>query len=341
VPPRVPGWRSRATDGDGDGRSRPIRVIASAQPSREGLSMWGAPSSGKTTFGAALGAALEKHPQERWRLRGVDVQSGEELGTMMNALVHAGEFPGDTQQPAEYNWELVNPDPTAGRRGAFGLPRRDRTERIALHLRDGPGRFQNPENWLDTPRARELVETMVSCAGFIFLYDPVFERARGDSYQHTSALLARIDQRVGGGPGGYLPQYLAVCVAKFDDDRVYRSARAANLVDYNHATDGSPYVPDEIAEEFFTRMCRVSPNPAATELPQKLNRYFHPDRIRFFVTSAIGFYVNPGTGRFDPGDYRNIIAEPGEKPKIRAAIRPINVMEPVLWLAGKLKRSQS
>jgi hypothetical protein len=341
MPPRFPSWRSRATGGGGNDGPRSSPLAVPGQPRREGISMWGAPSAGKSTFGAALGVALEKHPHERWRLRGVDIPSSTELGNMQNALVHAGEFPGDTQQPADYNWELVNPDPKAGTRGFIGLPRRDRTERIALRLRDGPGRFQNPERWLDTPRARELVETMASCACFIFLYDPVSEHTMGDSYQHTSALLARIDQRLGGEPGGYLPQYVAVCVAKFDDDRVYRSARAATVVDYNHAVDGSPYVADDLAEEFFARMCRASRNPAAQELPQKLNRYFHPVRIRFFVTSAIGFYVNPSTGRFDPGDYRNILAEPGEKPKIRAAIRPINVMEPVLWLAENLKRSQS
>ena len=331
MPPRFPNWRNLVARGGGNERPR---------SAREGISMWGAPSSGKSTFGAALAVALERHPEERWRLRGVDTRSSDELGNLQNALVDVGEFPVGTQDPVDYNWELVNPDPRAGTRGLFGS-RRDRTERIGLHLRDGPGRYQNPDQWLDTPRARELVETMASCAGFILLYDPVFEHTMGDSYQHTSALLTRIDQRLGGGPGGYLPQYLAVCLAKLDDDRVYRSARAATVVDYNHAVDGSPYVPDDLAEEFFRRMCRSSPNPAAQELPQKLNRYFHPERIRFFVTSAIGFYVDPRTGRFDPGDYRNILKEPGEKPKIRSVIRPINVMESVLWLAENLKRSQS
>jgi len=336
MPARVARRRRWATADGGQHRR-----LTPAQPRSEGISMWGAPSSGKSTFGAALGVALEKHPYERWRLRGVDIRSSDALGRLQNALVHTGEFPVGTQEPADYNWELVNPDERAGMRGLLGLTRRDRTERIALHLRDGPGRFQNPDRWLDTPRARELVETMAACAGFIFLYDPVSEHTMGDSYQHTSALLARIDQRLGGEPGGYLPQHLAVCLAKLDDARVYRSALTATVVDHNYAVDDSPFVPDYLAEEFFARMCRASPNPAAQELPPKLNRYFHPDRIRFFVTSAIGFYVNPSTGRFDPGDYRNVIAEPGEKPKIRAAIRPINVMEPVLWLAEHMKGSQS
>ena len=121
---------------------------------------------------------------------------------------------------------------------------------------------------------------------------------------------------------------------------MYRSALAASVVDHDYGGDASPYVDEDRAEEFFARMCRASPNPAAQDLPQKLRVYFHPDRIRFFVTSAIGFYVNPSTGKFDPADPMNIIAEPGGKPKVRSTIRPINVTEPVLWLTGNLKRSK-
>jgi hypothetical protein len=337
MPSWLPGWLNTLNWG----RAEPSATKKSAaSPSREGISMWGAPSSGKTTFGAALAVALEKHPEERWRLRGTDVRSSDELGTMQNTLVHDGEFPTASMNAADYNWQLVKPDPRAGKRGFLGLPRRDHTERIPMHLRDGPGRYQNPKNWPDEPSARDLVETMSRCAGFIFLYDPVSEAENGDAYQHMNSLLTRLDQRAGGGQGGYLPQYLAVCLAKFDDDRVYRSARIANVVDYDHEGDGRPYVDAEGAEEFFERMCRASPHPAAQELPQKLRSYFHPDRIRFYVTSAIGFYVSPASGRFDPSDFRNISWEPGEKAKIRAAIRPINVVEPVLWLTDNLKRPQ-
>lgn len=332
MPPRIQGWTGML--------GRPARPSPPPPPRRDGISLWGAPTAGKSTFAAALAVALEKHPDQLWRLRGVDRRSAEELGTMRDALVQHGKFPVGTMDPADYNWEIVNPDPRAGNRGLFGLPRRDKTVRIPLHLRDAPGRHANPERWRDTQGARDLVDTIASSAGIIYLYDPVQEAEFGDAYLHTGSLIAQLDERAGGGRGGLLPHYLAVCLAKFDDDRVFRSARAANVVDYDYTGDGSPYVETEGAEAFFRLMCRFSPNPAAQELPPLLQRHFHPDRIKFYVTSAIGFYVNPRTNRFERDDFRNVLREHGKPKKIRGAIHPINVMEPVLWLTENLKREQ-
>lgn len=320
------------------GATMPERSLA------DGISMWGAPASGKTTFLAALAVALEKHPEARWKLRGTDLRSSDALSDMENAVVDRGEFPGASTNVVNYNWELVNPDPRAGRRGPLGRPRRDRTVRVPLHVFDAPGEYHNPDTWADTDGAQELVQTMSSCAGFIFIYDPVHEYTHGDAYRHANSLLNRLDYRLGNAQGGFLPQSLAVCLAKFDDDRVFSSAKAMKIVDYDQAGDGSPYVdPDldpERAWEFFERMCRVSPNPAAQELPGLLQLYFHPDKIKFFATSSIGFYVNPGTRRFDPRDPRNFIREPDKLPIIRGAMNPVNVAESALWLIEKLKGSR-
>ena len=62
-----------------------------------------------------------------------------------------------------------------------------------------------------------------------------------------------------------------------------------------------------------------------------LDQTFRKERVRFFVTSAIGFYLNPTLGVFDPDDYQNHLPPVGpEAGQIRGAIYPINVIEPVL-----------
>ena len=67
-----------------------------------------------------------------------------------------------------------------------------------------------------------------------------------------------------------------------------------------------------------------------------LEHYFHPKRIKYFVTSSIGFYalilrpagltvpistmLSSGEGKYGCGS-------------VRGRVRPINVIEPLLWLA--------
>ncbi|HMH90164.1 MAG TPA: hypothetical protein VK586_03675 [Streptosporangiaceae bacterium] len=100
---------------------------------------------------------------------------------------------------------------------------------------------------------------------------------------------------------------------------------------------GFPRVADEDAEELFTELTEVVSTSSDLLLPT-LHRHFIPERMRFFVTSSIGFYVNPRTGRYDPDDYQNEVPdEHGSRGmRVRGAVYPINVIEPILWLARQL-----
>jgi hypothetical protein len=65
-------------------------------------------------------------------------------------------------------------------------------------------------------------------------------------------------------------------------------------------------------------------------------RYFHPERISYFVTSAVGFMVNKRTRRFDPRDTANVYRTASNEALVRGPVHPINVVEPVLWIVRQL-----
>jgi hypothetical protein len=102
-----------------------------------------------------------------------------------------------------------------------------------------------------------------------------------------------------------------------------------------------PRVPEEDAQEFFERLIRLSKSDNASLIMPLIKQAFHEERVRFFVTSAIGFYV--GASRvFNPEDYQNHVPgdlQRGVPDRIRGGIYPINVVEPVLWLGRNMART--
>jgi hypothetical protein len=109
-----------------------------------------------------------------------------------------------------------------------------------------------------------------------------------------------------------------------------------NIATYASEDGDVPYVDEEFAEEFFSRMCQIPTHPAAHGLLNMIRPRFDEKRTKFFVTSAVGFYVDRATGRFDPLDCENV-AQNGP-PRVRGAVRPINVAESVVWLAERLDK---
>jgi hypothetical protein len=101
---------------------------------------------------------------------------------------------------------------------------------------------------------------------------------------------------------------------------------------------GFPRVDDSDAREFFTNLCKVSKSGMADLVLTTLEQHFQPERIKFFVSSAVGFYLDPISGIYDPENYQNLLPDPDEpdKTRIRGAIHPINVVEPMIWLGTQL-----
>jgi hypothetical protein len=89
-------------------------------------------------------------------------------------------------------------------------------------------------------------------------------------------------------------------------------------------------VHDDDAENFFKEFCSRSDRSDAELLCNTLTQFFWPGRIRYFVTSAVGFYRQGS--RFHDNEYQNTVEQSDGSIKIRGQIHPINVLEPVLWL---------
>jgi hypothetical protein len=300
--------------------------------------MWGPPTSGKTTFLAALSVALLRR-RTTWRLVGEDEASTEKLIDLTMGLTQARTFPPATVGIEGYRWALEGRVSRITRQRPFGRRLREQDVRISLDLVDTPGELAGPNHHNRAMRA-DLIETLAHSEAIVLLYDPIREFAYGDAFDHTFGVLSQMSQRMLENPGGRLPHHVAVCITKFDEIRVLATAEKLGLIQYDLDAPGFPRVADEDAREAFEQFCLVSRIGNAEMVPRLLEQKFRPDRIKYFVTSAIGFYVDPRAGVFNPDDYQNHLPDSTEQPgaRIRGAIYPINVVEPLLWLSQRLTK---
>jgi hypothetical protein len=306
---------------------------------KKGITMWGATATGKTTFLAALYTALLDQ-DTGWRLRGEDQGSTERLVTLTNTLADRGVFPGSTTNIENFQWSLVGTMPRVIKEWHwYGLRRRDRDVVIPLNLVDAAGEIADAGKVYGRAITQQFVDNLENSTGIVFFYDPIREFEHGDSFRHTFGVLAQLDAQMK--RRGKLPHHVAVCVTKFDEQRVFDAAARMRMVEYDDAPPGFPRVPEMDAREFFAKLSAVSRTNTAHRVLPLLEQTFDTSRIRFFVTSAIGFYVDRYSGVFNPRDYQQHIppAAQGEKARIRGVVRPINVVEPIAWLGKQLART--
>ena len=74
---------------------------------------------------------------------------------------------------------------------------------------------------------------------------------------------------------------------------------------------------------------------------ESITRYFMPERVRYFVTSSIGFRLDRATRLFDEADFQNVDPRADGGQRIRGPIYPINVVEPVLWIGESIAEASS
>jgi hypothetical protein len=304
--------------------------------SNHSITMWGPSGTGKTTFLAALSIALIRLGSV-WQVTGADEDSTQKLIELTMGLTTDRSYPQGTIGIAHYRWVLDGQFTRKVPGRWFGKRLEEQDVRINLDLVDSQGGLVRSDARNRSGRA-DIIKNLLSSTAIIFLYDPTTEIDEPNAFDHTFGVLQQLARQTQGRVGQRLPHYVAVCVTKFDEIRVLQTADKLGLLSYDQDPPGLPRVADEDARDFFIELCKVHPDGDAELVINLLEQKFRPDRIKYFITSAVGFYVDGRTGRFNPEDYQNHLPDPTViyDAKIRGQIRPINVVEPLLWLTDKL-----
>jgi hypothetical protein len=306
-----------------------------------GIVMWGPPNSGKTTFLAALSHALSRQ-EMGWMLTGANAASEESLIRLTTSLAH-DEFPSATSGIEHYRWVLAGQATRTTRRW-FRATQHLEPVRIDLDLVDAAGGIFAVSK-AGPSMSDALLDKLASSHGILFFYDPIREFETGDAFDYAFGMLAQLTRRMAEGPGlfdGRLAHHVAVCVTKFDEVRVLETARSLNLLTIDSEDPyGFPRVCGDDARQLFTSLSEMSRSGNGALITRLLEQYFLPERVSYFVTSSIGFYTDPRNGAFDSDDPQNVLLTEDGRVKIRGAVHPLNVVEPLLWLTAALAAKPS
>ncbi|MGD0241207.1 MAG: hypothetical protein ABSB59_12890 [Streptosporangiaceae bacterium] len=325
------------------------------------IGLWGATQSGKSTFLSALYIAVNRASRQDLMIYGMDNNSTDFLVNNTSMLNYSHIFPAATEKDQQLAWNVRMRIPDRQRRRFRGKGDGTVPVDLRVDLQDSPGRlFRSvpgqesgeeadqgaqpgrlslPGEDNQPDQAGDMASYLANCHGVLLLIDPLRERRTGDAHEYFHGTLLRMAQRAMPGvpPGERLSHHVAVCVTKFDDPDVYCFARD-NGYRFYHSKDEHmfPRVSDGDAERFLHELCHGYSKSDIELVSSALGKYFYPERVRYFITSAVGFYIN-GEGQFQDEDYQNVLEQPGgpgQEPtyKIRGAVHPINVVEPLLWL---------
>lgn len=298
--------------------------------------MWGAPGTGKTTFLGSLDIALNRRDYGL-TMTGANPASVELLIEMTEIINDRHEFPPATQSIDTFKWNLYTVRPRSS----------TQPPRITLKLTDPSGELMKSAQRTN-PNRKKLIDEIVDSDGILFMFDPISEFERGDAFSTTNGLLKELMGAYDSNDqitfNGTLPHYVAVCITKFDEPRVLETARALDILRRDPKDPhGTPWVHNHDARKLFNSLAQVSASGDGEMTLNLLNTHFDPQRIEYFVTSAVGFYVDPRTRKFDFDNPQNLVkdrAGNAKSARIRGPVRPINIVEPVLWLSERVSQSR-
>jgi len=331
-----------------DRREREVAVPSSESAARTlRIGLWGSPTSGRTTYLTVLASAgwqrWRRHAE--WRVSAVDPATKKYLETSAETLAEK-KFPRSNlpfdRKVNELSFHLERKQQEGARRRRGPTP----VANITLEIQDrGGGQFGTEEK--QESANRYLAESDV----LLYFFDPTYDNSDEaihkfhsvDFFQMVEAHLGMVAVQRDTLYHGFLPQHIAVCIAKLDDQHVFDVARDNGCTETDPGT-GTRYVPSRRARRLFEKICQEQHRSEADFLLNRLQNSFHPDRISFHALSSIGFWV-PEDGEFDPDDVCNVIREPqpaGDmspvERRIRGPIRPVHILDPLISLVERAER---
>jgi hypothetical protein len=323
-----------------DGTLAPLRIPTARQEDgsaadRMRIGLWGAPRSGKTTYLAALPIAAmqyQRHEEGNWLIGGMTAESSTFLNNSVTELTIERRFPPATAGLEGMSWSFNGQEPGTGM-----MRRRLREAGFVLEIQDAPGEAFEQRN----PMHTRVIDQLARAQGLIYLFDPL-----GDAQKDTRSLtfffstLNELNNRIrnaGGHDRGRLPHHVSVCIAKFDHPEIFQPAVEAGWVTQDTVGSQLPRVPSHLADGYFQWLCNDYRGATARLVRDGLSAYFHPERVKYYATSAIGFRLNP-QHVFDYRNYANVEIVNGE-PRICTSPEPINVLEPLTDLERRMRTS--
>ncbi|MFD7289258.1 hypothetical protein [Streptomyces sp. NPDC059863] len=314
---------------------RPLPQLRGASPGGVRIGVWGASGSGKTTFLGAVPIAAIQHQrrgQVNWVVAGMDPSSTEFLHESVDLLVSEQRFPQASRAQRDLRWSF-----SGEIQGARGFGTRPIT--FALEVLDLPGEAFNPRsNQVGEELHDRAVTHLTNCGGLVYLFDPLLDaNQQTTSINYFFGMASQIAGRVRDEgrllANGRLPHHVAVCITKFDHPDVFEPALRAGWVTQERTGD-IPRVPDHQAPAFFDWMCDSFRGGSARLVRDALRNFFHPDRMSYHASSAIGFRLNP-YNQFDYRSYVNV--EPDGGRICSSPPMPINIIEPLMTLEKGLR----
>ena len=144
-----------------------------------------------------------------------------------------------------------------------------------------------------------VVDQLIDSDGIIYLFDADNElnpdaRDNVEFFKAAMARLRRLSADRGLLVNGTSPHRLVVCVTKFDAGTVFAKAREGYWVTQSCEEPFLPEVAPRDARPFFDWLCRREFGDSAEAVHTEIGVNFHPDRVHYFITSAIGFRLTHG-----------------------------------------------
>ncbi|MFI1534732.1 hypothetical protein [Streptomyces anandii] len=321
-----------------------------AAPPESAVTLWGGMGSGKSTLLAAVSKAVQDPLYGKWTMYPADHASQRFLGELARVLYRDRTFPNATlrpERPVRFTLagDLTGTRYSRARRTIFrrrGERERDLTE-FQVSVRDMPGEAFDLHSQTGAALGDQLIQDFVGSRAMVYVVDPVREwqvngeggpltkdaRQNADFFTEVLGRVATEINMRGERQGTVLPHSIAVCLAKFDDDRIFRFACEQGNVRVNPRT-GQPEVMD--AKRLFDGLCHALPHGSLRDIQRQIESYFAPERVGYFVCSAVGFWVDPDRGF----DFENpyLINQVEDTVRFAAAPRPVNILEPFLFLRG-------
>jgi hypothetical protein len=350
-PPRKPHedggpapWPAEPASAGMDGNLPPERVpqppngVPATPSDRVRIGLWGAPHSGKTTYLAAVPIAAmqqSRYGRAGWAVSGMNPESNEFLASGVTQLESDRVFPDATVGLRSLSWSFQGEEQPPGK---F---RRRREVGFVLEVQDVAGEvYGRDEEHALRPR---VLDQLSRSQGLVYLFDPLLDgRPATRSLDYFYSMLNELNTRVrnaGTLHRNRLPHHVSVCVTKFDHPDVFRPAVEAGWVTQDSVGPQLPRVPAEHAARYFQWMCDEFRGSSARLVRDGLAAFFHPERISYYVSSAIGFRLNP-QHVFDYRNYHNVENVDGVA-RIRTSPVPINVLEPLTDLERRIRSAPS